>query len=70
MANTSSFRWRRSLAALTAALSIVVAACGTSTTSPSKAPASDAPASVAPGGSPAASAPGGYTGPAASIELP
>ena len=68
MANTSSFRWRRSLAALTAALSIVVAACGTSTTSPSKAPASDAPASVAPGGSPAASAPGGYTGPAASIE--
>ncbi len=66
MANTSSFRWRRSLAALAAALSIVVGACGTSTTSPSTVPASDAPASLAPGGSPAAS--GGYTGPAASIE--
>ena len=68
MANTSTFRWRRSLAALAAALSIVVAACGTSTTSPSTAPASDAPVSVAPGGSPAASVAGGYTGPAASIE--
>jgi len=68
MANTSSIGWRRSLAALAAALSIVVAACGTSTTSPSTAPASDAPVSVAPGGSPAASVAGGYTGPAASIE--
>ena len=68
MANTSSIGWRRSLAALAAALSIVVAACGPSTTSPSAAPASDVPASVAPGGSPAASVAGGYTGPAASIE--
>lgn len=66
MANTISFRGRRSVAALAAALAVVVAACGTSTTSPSAAPASDTPASVAPGGSPAAS--GGYTGPPASIE--
>jgi multiple sugar transport system substrate-binding protein len=66
MANMISFRRRRSVAALAAALAIVVAACGTSTTAPSAAPASDAPASVAPGGSPAAT--GGYTGPAASIE--
>jgi multiple sugar transport system substrate-binding protein len=66
MENTISFRSRRSVAALAAALAIVVAACGTSTTTPSAAPATDAPASVAPGGSPAAS--GGYTGPAASIE--
>jgi multiple sugar transport system substrate-binding protein len=65
MENTIIFRRRRSVAALAAALAIVVAACGTSTT-PSAAPASDAPASAAPGGSPAAS--GGYTGPAASIE--
>ena len=57
---------RRSLAALAAALTIVLGACGTSTTSPSAPATSDAPASVAPGGSPAAS--GGYTGPAASIE--
>jgi multiple sugar transport system substrate-binding protein len=65
MANTITFRRRRSVAALSAVLAIVVAACGTSTTSPS-APASDAPASVAPGGSPAAS--GGYQGAPASIE--
>jgi multiple sugar transport system substrate-binding protein len=66
MANMTSFRRRRSLAAMAAALAIVVGACGPSTTSPSAPAASDAPASVAPGGSPAAS--GGYTGPAASIE--
>ena len=66
MATTMSFGRRRSPAALAAALAIVVAACGTSTSSPSAAPASDAPASVAPGGSAAPS--GGYTGEAASIE--
>ena len=66
MANTISFRRRRSVAALVAALAIVAGACGPSTTAPTAAPVSDAPASVAPGGSPAAS--GGYTGPAASIE--
>ena len=66
MANTISFRRRRSAAALTAVLAIVVAACGTSTTSPSAPAVSDAPASVEPGGSPAAS--GGYQGAPASIE--
>lgn len=66
MANTISFRRRRSVAALVAALAIAIAACGPSTTAPTAAPASQTPASVAPGGSPAAS--GGYTGPAASIE--
>lgn len=63
MANTMR---RRSVAALAAALAIVIAACGTSTTSPSAPALSDAPASVAPGGSPAAS--GGYQGAPASIE--
>jgi len=66
MANTISFRRRRSVAAMTAVLAIVVAACGTSTTSPSAPAISDAPASIAPGGSPAAS--GGYQGAPASIE--
>lgn len=66
MANTITFRRRRSVAALAAALAIVIAACGTSTTSPSAPALSDSPASIAPGGSPAAS--GGYAGPAASIE--
>lgn len=59
---------RRSLAALAAAIAIVLGACGTSTTSPSAPPASDAPASVAPGGSGSPAASDGYQGEPASIE--
>ena len=67
MSNTPMIRSRyRALMIASTVLDVVAAACGSATTSPSVAPASDAPASVAPGGSPAASA--GYTGPAASIE--
>jgi multiple sugar transport system substrate-binding protein len=66
--------WRTLLASI-AVISVMVAACGSATTSSApagsgapaaSAAATDAPASLAPGGSPAAS--GGYSGPPASIE--
>ena len=61
MSNTPMIHSRhRALMIASTVLAVVAAACGSATTSPSVAPASDTPASVAPGGSPAASA--GMTG--------
>lgn len=68
MSNEISTWQRRPLAAVLAALVLAVAACGgTTTSSPSAPPASDAPASIAPSSGTPAASPAGYTGPPASI---